>query len=63
MRQIGAWIGEILANPDDTAVQARVRGQVQAMCQRFRPRRTWVSASSIDGVCEDFPHNDLLLPS
>jgi glycine hydroxymethyltransferase len=35
MRQIGAWIGEVLANPDDTLVQARVRGQVQEMCQQF----------------------------
>jgi len=35
MRQIGAWIGEVLANPDDTAAQARVRGQVQEMCQQF----------------------------
>jgi glycine hydroxymethyltransferase len=35
MRRIGAWIGEVLANPDDTSVQTRVRGQVQEMCQQF----------------------------
>jgi glycine hydroxymethyltransferase len=35
MRQIGAWIGEVLAAPDDAAVQARVRGQVQDLCQQF----------------------------
>jgi glycine hydroxymethyltransferase len=35
IRQIGAWIGEVLANPDDTAVQTRVRGQVQELCQQF----------------------------
>ena len=35
MRRIGAWIGEVLANPDDTTVQTRMRGQVQEMCQQF----------------------------
>jgi glycine hydroxymethyltransferase len=35
MRQIGAWIAEVLAAPDDTAVQQRVRGQVMEMCQQF----------------------------
>src|SRR5262249_25538589 len=35
MRQIGAWIGEVLANPEDTATQARVRGQVEGMCKQF----------------------------
>jgi glycine hydroxymethyltransferase len=35
MRQIGAWIGEVLANPDDTTVQTRVRQQVQELCQQF----------------------------
>jgi glycine hydroxymethyltransferase len=35
MRQIAAWIGEVLASPDDTAVQTRVRGQVQEMCLQF----------------------------
>ncbi len=35
MRQIAAWIGEVLANPDDSDVQTRVRGQVQELCQQF----------------------------
>jgi glycine hydroxymethyltransferase len=35
MRQIAAWIGEVLANPDDTTMQTRVRGQVQELCQQF----------------------------
>jgi len=35
MRQIAAWIGDVLANPDDTTVQTRVRGQVQELCQQF----------------------------
>ena len=35
MRQIAAWIGEVLASPDDSAVQTRVRGQVQELCQHF----------------------------
>ena len=35
MRQIAAWIGEVLANPDDTAVQQRVRGQVEELCEQF----------------------------
>src|SRR5262249_28293140 len=35
MRQIGAWIGEVLANPEDTAVQSRVRSAVQEMGRQF----------------------------
>jgi glycine hydroxymethyltransferase len=35
MRQVGAWIGEVLAAPDDTAVQQRVRGQVMELCRQF----------------------------
>ncbi len=35
MRQIAAWIGDVLANPDDTTVQTRVRGQVQELCRQF----------------------------
>jgi glycine hydroxymethyltransferase len=35
MRQIAAWIGEVLAAPEDTAVQARVRGQVRELCLQF----------------------------
>jgi glycine hydroxymethyltransferase len=35
MRQIAGWIGEVLAAPEDTAVQARVRRQVEEMCRQF----------------------------
>ncbi len=35
MRTIGAWIGQVLASPDDAAVQDRVRGQVRELCQQF----------------------------
>ena len=35
MRRIAAWIGEVLAHPEDTTVQTRVRGQVQELGQEF----------------------------
>jgi len=35
MRLIAGWIGEVLGNPDDSAVQTRVRGQVLEMCKQF----------------------------
>jgi glycine hydroxymethyltransferase len=35
MRTIAGWIGEVLANPEDKAVQARVRGQVRELGQQF----------------------------
>ena len=35
MRRIGAWIGEVLADPADTAVQAKVRAEVKELCQQF----------------------------
>jgi glycine hydroxymethyltransferase len=35
MRRIGDWIAEVLANPQDAAVQGRVRGQVRELCQQF----------------------------
>jgi glycine hydroxymethyltransferase len=35
MRQIATWIGAVLATPDDTAVQARVRGQVRELCEQY----------------------------
>jgi glycine hydroxymethyltransferase len=35
MRQIGAWIGEVLAAPDDTALQERIRGQVRELGRQF----------------------------
>jgi glycine hydroxymethyltransferase len=35
MRRIAGWIGEVLSNPDDAAVQKRVRGQVEELCGHF----------------------------
>jgi glycine hydroxymethyltransferase len=35
MRQIAGWIAAVLASPDDGALQKRVRGQVQELCQQF----------------------------
>jgi len=35
MRTIARWIGEVLANPSDAAMQARVRGQVRELGQHF----------------------------
>jgi glycine hydroxymethyltransferase len=35
MRTIAGWIGEVLSHPGDTAVQQRVRGQVQELGQQF----------------------------
>jgi glycine hydroxymethyltransferase len=35
MRQIAGWIADVLAAPDDTAVQGRVRGQVEQMCAQY----------------------------
>src|SRR5205823_11985892 len=35
MRQIAAWIGEVLAAPDDAKVQARVRGQALELCSHY----------------------------
>jgi glycine hydroxymethyltransferase len=35
MRQIAAWIVEVLSKPDDAAVQKRVRGQVEQLCGHF----------------------------
>jgi glycine hydroxymethyltransferase len=35
MRQIGRWIAEVLAAPDDEAVQSRVRGEVWELCAHF----------------------------
>jgi glycine hydroxymethyltransferase len=35
MRQIGAWIGEVLAAPDDAALQERIRGQVRELGRQF----------------------------
>src|SRR6267142_2285278 len=35
MRQIGKWICEVLANPQDATTQQRVRGQVLEVCRQF----------------------------
>jgi glycine hydroxymethyltransferase len=35
MRSIAGWIGEVLATPDDTATQERVRGRVRELGQQF----------------------------
>jgi glycine hydroxymethyltransferase len=35
MRQIGAWIGEVLADPANTTVQEKVRGEVRELCKQF----------------------------
>jgi glycine hydroxymethyltransferase len=35
MRTIAGWIGEVLANPSDSAVQARVRGAVRELGSEF----------------------------
>ncbi len=35
MRRIAAWIGEVLAAPEDETVRKRVRGQVEELCQHF----------------------------
>jgi glycine hydroxymethyltransferase len=35
MHQIGQWIADVLASPDDDAVQQRVRGEVRELCQQF----------------------------
>ncbi|MBU0550672.1 serine hydroxymethyltransferase [Myxococcota bacterium] len=35
MKQVAAWIAAVLAAPEDEAVRARVRGDVEALCQRF----------------------------
>jgi glycine hydroxymethyltransferase len=35
MRTVGGWIGEVLADPTDAAVQERVRSQVRELGQQF----------------------------
>ena len=35
MRSIAGWISEVLAKPEDVAVQKRVRGQVEELCTHF----------------------------
>jgi len=35
MRQIAGWIGEIVRDTDNEALQARVHGEVRALCSRF----------------------------
>jgi glycine hydroxymethyltransferase len=47
MRQIAGWIGDVLANPDDTSLRDRIRGQVAEMCQQFPAP---ADATSVDQV-------------
>ena len=35
MRRIAGWIGEVLAAPDDAAIQTRVRGEVLELCGHY----------------------------
>ncbi len=35
MRHIAGWIGEVLASPDDSAVQQRVSGKVKELCEQY----------------------------
>jgi glycine/serine hydroxymethyltransferase len=35
MRQVAAWFGEIVRDVENEALQARVRSEVHALCQRF----------------------------
>jgi glycine hydroxymethyltransferase len=35
MRTIAGWIGDVLAKPDDMAMQQRVRGQVEELCKQY----------------------------
>jgi glycine hydroxymethyltransferase len=35
MRQIAAWMGQVLGAPEDKAVRERVRGQVRELCRQF----------------------------
>jgi glycine hydroxymethyltransferase len=35
MKTIAAWIGEVLASPQDANVQKRVRGAVRELCEQF----------------------------
>ena len=35
MRKIGAWIGEVLADPTNESVKRRVHGQVRELCTQF----------------------------
>jgi glycine hydroxymethyltransferase len=35
MRRIAAWIGDVLAAPDDETVRRRVRGEIEELCRHF----------------------------
>ncbi|MCA9871464.1 MAG: serine hydroxymethyltransferase, partial [Anaerolineae bacterium] len=35
MQQIAAWIGEIVRDTDNEVLQARIHGEVQALCSNF----------------------------
>ncbi len=40
MKQIAAWMGEVLANPEDEKLQSTVREQVKELCQQFPAPRS-----------------------
>ena len=42
MAQIGRWIGDVLENPADLALQERVREEVRALCEEFPLYDEWV---------------------
>jgi glycine/serine hydroxymethyltransferase len=35
MRQVAAWIGEIVRDVDNAALQARIRAEVRRLCAGF----------------------------
>ena len=47
MVQIARWMGQVLANPDDSATRTRVAGEVKQLCDRF-PR--------LDSATRPSPH-------
>lgn len=40
MQTIAVWISEVLKSPEDTAIQARIRGEVESLCQDFPAPRS-----------------------
>jgi glycine hydroxymethyltransferase len=45
MKRIGAWIGDILRQPDDESLASRVREEVRALCKEFPLYEEWVEGS------------------
>lgn len=40
MERIGGWIAEVILSPEDEGLRERIRGEVEALCDRF-PLFTW----------------------